>query len=284
MEFQKNQKEFERAERILSENSPNIPENPKNTEWKMLKEIQKTERIDFFAQGKVEFSNLRTSIYREVREEFRERWADYYKAEKNGTEADREIRADVKTRLIADQKATLEPRRDAACQELRQSRDERYHEILGNQRDARAELRWHQEGGLDTAPFFNGLAERKDARTEAISSFREAAFEVTAPQPVNVPCVREEKLAPRSDEPVEGSSRGVDIHIGGRVAATAGSFLDALFTDLTTLGSARPEPISREERADAFREAGENSLKQHQQHEREEDDARWRERQRAFGE
>jgi hypothetical protein len=88
----------------------------------------------------------------------------------------------------------------------------------------------------------------------------------------------------RSDEAAEYSSRDVDIDIGGKVAGGAGSFLGALFSDLTNLGSARPEPVSREERADTFREAAENTLKQHQHHEKEENDARWRERQRAFGE
>jgi hypothetical protein len=57
-----------------------------------------------------------------------------------------------------------------------------------------------------------------------------------------------------------------------------------LFSDLTNLGSARPVPLSAEERADTFREAAENTLKQHQRHEEEENDARWRERQRVSGE
>ena len=80
MAFQHNEKEFSQAEKIMAENSLEIPENPKNAEWKILKELQKSERIEFFAQGKMEFSDLRSSIYREVREEFRERWSDYYKA------------------------------------------------------------------------------------------------------------------------------------------------------------------------------------------------------------
>ena len=203
---------------------------------------------------------------------------------KNGTEDDREILANVKTQLIADQKAVLEPRRDAACKELRESRDGRYREILDSQREARGKLRWHQEAGLDTAPFFNGLADRKEARTEVASGFREAAFEVTAPQPVHAPDVREGAIVERSDEPFEYSARDVDTNIGNRVVPAAGAFIGSLFSDLTNLGSARPEPVSREERADAFREAAENTLKQHQHHEKEEDDARWRERQRAFGE
>jgi hypothetical protein len=63
-----------------------------------------------------------------------------------------------------------------------------------------------------------------------------------------------------------------------------GAFLDSLFFDLTTLGSARPEPMSAQERADQFREAAENTLKQHQQHAREEEDESWRQRQRVHGE
>ena len=283
MEFQKNEKEFQRAEKIMAENSPEIPENPKNSEWKMLKESQKAERIEFFAQGKSEFRDLRSSIYREVKEEFRDRWSDYYRAVKNGTDDDREILANVKSRLIADQKATLEPRRDEACQDLRKSRDERYQEILGNQREARAGLHWHQEAGLDTAPFFNELSATKDARADVASGFHEAAHEITAPQPAHAPHIREEIFAARSDEPAESSARDVDIDIGGRVGAGASSFLGSLFSDLTNLGSARPEPVSREEKAGAFREAAENTLKQHQHHEKEEDDARWRERQRVPG-
>jgi hypothetical protein len=64
------------------------------------------------------------------------------------------ILAKVKSQLIADQKAVLEPRRDVACKELRESRDERYRELLDHQQETRAELRWRQEAGLDNALFF----------------------------------------------------------------------------------------------------------------------------------
>ncbi len=284
MAFQHNEKDFTRAEKILSENAPEIPENPKNAEWKMLKDIQRAERIEFFAEGKSEFSNLRSSIYREVREEFRERWADYYRAAKNGTEDDREILANVKAQLIAEQKGVLEPRRDEAFQELRKSRDERYREILDHQRDDRGELRWHQENGLDTASFFNNLAGRKENRAEIAAGFHEAAHEVTS-RPANAPpYVREEAVAAWDDDAFEYDRPDVSSTIGNRVGVSAGSFLGALFSDLTNLGSARPEPVSAEEKADVFREAAENTVKQHQHQEKEEDDARWRERQRAYGE
>jgi hypothetical protein len=78
MAFQANEQEFARGEKIMAENPGEIPENGKNAEWKILKEFQRDERMAFYAQGKSEFSALRNSIYREVREEFRERWADFY--------------------------------------------------------------------------------------------------------------------------------------------------------------------------------------------------------------
>jgi hypothetical protein len=176
MAFQVNEKEFARAEKLVSENASEIPENHKNTEWKILKEIQRDERAAFFAQGKEEFSALRNSIYREVREEFREQWADFYVMQKNGVDA--EFLATAKAQLVADQKSVLEPRRDEACQELRESRDIRYRELLDDQKEMRAELRWRRDAGLDATPFLNEMEERRQAGQEIRTEFRETGREL----------------------------------------------------------------------------------------------------------
>ena len=105
-----------------------------------------------------EFSELRKSIYREVREEFRERWSDYYAARCAG--ADPDDLAELKQTILADQQEVLGTRRDAACSALRESRDERYRQLLGDHREARAELHWRQEAGLDNAVFLSELADR----------------------------------------------------------------------------------------------------------------------------
>jgi hypothetical protein len=283
MAFKTNEQEFSRAEKNLADNAPEIPgnsENPKNAEWKILKEFQKEERLEFVAQGKVEFAKLRSSIYREVREEFRDRWADYFEARRNGAEA--ESLATLKTQLVADQKAVLEPRRDEACAELRASRDGRYQELLGWQRGDRAELGWRQELGLDNADFFAAIEARQHSGKELAAGFREAAHEIATPQRGSEPDVRESAFAAKGDEPVVNAGRDVDIDIGGRLGSSAGAFLDSLFVDLTTLGSARPTPVSAQERADTFREAAENTLKQQQHQEREESDSEWRQRSKAL--
>jgi hypothetical protein len=87
VEFRKNEQEFLKSEELLRKESE-IPENPKNAEWKILKNFHEQERIAHFASGKSEFRELRSEIYREVREEFRERWANYYEMRKNGADAE----------------------------------------------------------------------------------------------------------------------------------------------------------------------------------------------------
>jgi len=275
MAFQVNEKEFSRTEKSMAENAE-IP-----AEWKILKEFQRTERMEFFAQGKTEFSALRNSIYREVREEFRERWADFYEMRRNG--ADAESLATAKAQLVADQKAVLEPRRDEACKELREERDSRYRELLDDQKEVRAEVRWRQDAGLDATPFLNELEERRQAGQEIRTAFRETGHEMAAREPIADFEANTRDADEHYDAPVN-SGHDVNINVGGKIGHGFMAFADALFTDLTNLGSAPPKPMSAEERADVFREAAENTLKQHQQLVREEEDESWRQRQRVHGE
>ncbi len=114
--FREKQAEFERDEKANRDQTPNISEpseNPKITNsdaWKKLKEIQRLERLTFFAEGKLQFSELRRSVYQEVREEYRERWAELYTAQKNTKDA--ATTAALKKELIAEQKEVLEAARD----------------------------------------------------------------------------------------------------------------------------------------------------------------------------
>jgi len=251
MAFKANEQEFSRAEKMLVENSPEILENHKNAEWKILKEFQRDERLGFVAQGKLEFAELRNEIFQEVKEEVRPRWAEFYEARKNGL--DRETLAEMKTQLIADQKAMPEPLRDAACRDLREGRDERYRELLDGQKEDRAELRWRQEMRLEVAPFFQELEGRRTAAQEIRFEFAEAGHEVADRRTGSA-------FAPGSraaDRVEDGDGSGVRFDPTGGLGAGLASFADALFFDLTTLGSAKPVPMSAEERADLFREPDE---------------------------
>ena len=178
--FNEQKKIFENEENQRRANSEKNRENGKIANldnWKNLKGIQRDEREAFFADGKSQFSDLRKSIYRETREEFRGRWSNYFSALRAG----HEDLADVKTAILANQKSTLESRRDSACAELRKSRDDEYRSLLDGQKDARASLRAWQTEGRDTAEFFRNLDHLK-AGSNTGRKFQEAARETTEHQ------------------------------------------------------------------------------------------------------
>jgi hypothetical protein len=282
MEFQEKEKEFYRAESNLRQDEGirvDYLENQRNEEWKILKEIQRLERTEFFAQGKSEFSELRSSIYRDVRKEFRNRWAEFYAAQQEGGEP--EIFAARKAALVAEQKAVLEPRRDAACQQLRESRDLRYRGILDRQQEARADLSWRQDIGLDNAPFFHDLAERRDAARGLSGGFRGAAYKITGPfspgDAVAAKCSGVSDTAEDWSAPVEKVDTA---HIGSGLAKAAGSLLDSLFFDVVTLGGASTNPAPRSS-GEIFQAAADDAQKR-QQHDLEKVEVDWRERQKAL--
>ena len=276
--FQENEKEFARAEQILRQNEPilldTVPDR-KNDEWRILKEFQRDERTRFFADGKQEFSQLRTSIYREVRGEFREIWATYYAARREGIEPDTFLIR--KAEIVAEQKAILDDRRDESCKALRESRDQRYRELLGHQRDERAELRWRQELGLDNAIFLSELEERSAAK-DVTGKFAEVADEVATRQNSRGDATGANGPASSNrDGAATMSRRDEGVDIGDRVGSGVASFFDSLLFDLVNLGSTHQEPTSR----DPFEVAAEDASKQRQQRELEESDAEWRRRERS---
>jgi Relaxase/Mobilisation nuclease domain len=286
VEFREDQQQFERAEKSLSQQeeiSPENQKNHKNDEWKFLKEIQRTERTTFFEQGKPEFSQLRLSIYREVREEFRGRWGEYYAAQRNG--GDPESLAALKAELVADQKAVVEGRRDAACAELRESRDQRYRELLDDQRTVRADLRSRQEAGFDNTQFLEQVknaniiddrtVEFRAAGDEAVSTrgeFRAAGHEAVSTRGMAAP----ESDAQSSTQP-RANADGMRLRVGFNFAG----LFDSLFAHLANGGSP-PEPPPRAD-PDLLRAAADETAKR-EQRERQHSDEDWRERQRSYGE
>ena len=290
MAFQKKQIEFEIQEKNRENQAPiiieelNNPEKIKSDEWKNLKEIQRHERLSFFAEGKLEFSELRLSIYHEIRDEFRERWSDYYSAVKGN--ADHSELASDKQSLIAEQKAALEARRDEACETLRETRDERYRTLLDGQREARHGLHARQEAGLDNAPLLD-LMELGTVRA-GHANFHEAATETTTVY-AQTQSREEEVLSstrPRPDG--AGMKSGVDMGAGIGIGLGFGaiSFLDGLAEGLIG-GTAAPK-THKVERAppspDLFDAAFDEARRRERTERQQTDDEESRRRQRSYGE
>ena len=282
--FQQREVEFERAENKLRQQEP-VNENEKIDpkianfdEWKILKEIQKDDRLSFFAQGKMEFSDLRLSIYREVREEFRERWSDYYEAKRDGADV-----SDLKTQLLADQKSVLEERRDEACKELRETRNGVYRELLDDQRDTRAALRSRQEAGFDNTLFLEQVADRP-ASKDLAASFREAAEEITVRQDE-----REWDTSPAHVGSTDRDSSGVksSTDIGANIGEGVGfgliSIMDSLADGLT---GSKPAPKPRRQEVEPanqnhFAAAADEARKRQSREKEDADRDDWYRKQRA---
>jgi hypothetical protein len=293
MAFRENQQKFENQEKILENQNPILigdRENPENTnseEWKNLKEIQRDERKAFFAAGELEFNELRNSIYREIREEYREKWSDFYTARKNG---DNSVDlAALKAEIVAEQKAALEARRDEACKELRESRDGQYREILDGQREMRLGLHERQDAGLDNALFLDLVREGKAGR-DISASFREAADatlgsrDSTGTWDVDAPAFTDR---PERDGSGMKSGANIGANIGEGLGFSAISFLESLadgFIGATPAPKPRqPEP--EHSGLNPFVAAADEAHKRQQQEQhnkQEEADREWRNRQRSW--
>lgn len=153
-------------------------------EWQMLKDAQKQERIDFFAEGRTLFKELRHKVYAEVRAEFKPVWRAHHAArielEKEAAAhsdnaisralfllrqgdtgraaesfGDRdsvarhvwEAVADERAGLHAGQRQATRERQEAACAELMHERTAEYALLKDRQRDERAELKEQQASG-----------------------------------------------------------------------------------------------------------------------------------------
>jgi hypothetical protein len=188
MGFAEKQAEFVRAESNRHDQGETLSDDWKKPkfatflDWRALKDIQRRERQAFFAEGRLVYSALRQSVYRSVRNEFRPRWMAFYKARRGGI--DKDALATRRAKLVTDQKAVLETRRDAAYAELRKSRDADYCQLLDEQRKVRLDLRARQAAGLDNSLFLRSLKERSVAKCFATQN-RMVAEMVAARQNIN---------------------------------------------------------------------------------------------------
>jgi hypothetical protein len=298
--FKGKEREFEQQERVLAgqmrepvnENEKSETEN--GAEWKKLKQFQREERTGFFAEGKLEFSNLRRAINSEVRAEFKDRWADYYLSERSGTDAD--LLASTKTELVAEQKAELEKRRDRGCELLRESRDERYRELLDYQMDTRHGLRGRQEAGFDNTFFLEQVAD--GTLRDRWPAFRapvlvENMLDEMKREAAGITGERAEEASERSEAPAHapsgyaiGPSFTSGIAKGADAVADIGLALIFLFDSAASVSPTansnaqahQAQPPAR----DPFEGVREDAAKR-EQSEKEGADAEWRKKQRSYG-
>jgi hypothetical protein len=170
--------------------------------------------------------------------------------------------------------AALEPRRDAACKELRANRDAQYQDILKGQQQQRQALHWHQQLGLDTSDFFD---RRQNSRSADIVT---EDFAITAKQ-VAQPRSVEHSKSHREETRTQGPASAAMRPLGG-VGAFGGSLLGSLFLHLTNGGSPPPEPRSKADREEDFRHAAQEETKQRAKASRDLDEEESRKKSNAY--
>ncbi|MEW6691083.1 MAG: relaxase/mobilization nuclease domain-containing protein [Pseudomonadota bacterium] len=227
-------------------------------EWGILKTHQREQREAFFAEGKQAYGDLKKAAYREVREEFRSEWAEYYAAKRDGMASERlqEIRDDI----LARQNATLDARFEGAADALREQRDATYAELLAQQKEARHELHAAQEQGQSSPHLLDLVARGADTRESAPDHAR-GAFAAAAEEV----CARSaeqgsEELAPEAADEFHGEPHngvksaddavgGLGLGMIGAVALIGERFFDGFF-GADPLGrkpqAPQPAPASQE--------------------------------------
>jgi hypothetical protein len=226
-------------------------------EWQILKELQRDERLAFFAEGKEVYGEVSRTIYREVRKEFRNEWASYYAAKREGL--DSATLAELRSNLIEWQGEVLEGRRGTALAERRAERDLEYRALLDAQKEQRGELIDRQELGMrspelldrvypragEAEPQFEKISdgERQDEALDRFGIQRGRARDGEAPavaaERAENPLLEQAGMqVPVPEMPiVEGRPASKDLGIG-----VAGGVLEALAGLAESLMGGRSQP------------------------------------------
>ena len=233
-------------------------------EWAELKTAQRDARVAFFAEGRDLYKAIARAAYREVREEMRPEWADYYAAVK--AEQSPVGLAALRADLVERQAHLIEKRRSVDAAELRKARDQAYRDLLETQKAERRELVETQEAGV---PFILREPEPEGGRPRRSAADALDRFGIRRGRGPDQPGAPEALRGPRtfekqdSKEPAPsapaahspGSSRMGPSPVGVAAGLTGGllSLIGGLGEGLLG-GHTRPEP-RREDALDRFRVA-----------------------------
>ncbi|MEI9899196.1 MAG: hypothetical protein WDN31_02635 [Hyphomicrobium sp.] len=135
----------------------------RDNEWKSLKQHQREEREQFFADGRAAFKTVRNEVYRDIREQFREDWRTTTPPPAPST--DREMLDNWKAAIIDLQAEVFDKAKQEAFDDLRARRGEEYVELLAEQKDARQDLRDAQAQGRRSYELLDIITTRQSSPT-----------------------------------------------------------------------------------------------------------------------
>lgn len=224
----------------------NVETGENGREWEALKDLQRLERERHFAEGKVQFGEVRRDVYFKVREDMREEWAGYYK--KVQMEFDEETLAWNKKMLLGKQTYWIDKLRNERCEALKESREWDYEILKAYQMDMRHGLHDAQARG-EASPHIFDLLDQERARPAPEAAQREYAPAEREKWPsVEFEFTREWRGSdlPLVDEP-QSTRDGIDIigNLGFALAGGVGTIGERLFDGFFGGGvdpKQKPEP------------------------------------------
>lgn len=232
------------AEQERHENEPTPP--TASEEWNELKKCQRERREAFFGEESREaHRKLGRGVARQVREEFRERWADYFKLK--DTDPDHFLLRDIHDGLVASQEERQKEVWEKRRLGLREAREEEYRGLLDAQKAERAELSArqarggdpHHDVGLKAVEESPPFVARGIGSDSPFWDFRAAAIEATRPAgPPGEPTNERSRAESRYFEPAALDPRmrdaadivaGVGLGMMGGAATLVERLLDGFF-------------------------------------------------------
>jgi hypothetical protein len=208
-------------------------------DWGYLKQGQRDERDAFRDTTKTMIREMRYAIYREVKEEFRDSWSDYFDRKSEG--APRETLREMRALIMEQQKEVTHSRQDDAIKLLRGERHEAYQFLLKDHREERKELREYGSDDPRSARALEQIArgraaidpqqaEQDEEKREKEKTEREEEKGGTSCPPViDEPMVAAAEFTERppqkdaSDAVVNGALNAV-----GKIAESLGSLFDGV--------------------------------------------------------
>lgn len=251
--------EIERLLQHYDEVARNDPSEANDFEQRGLKVRQRQEREEFFMGGKQAYAVVCKMVGRQVRQEFRHEWRDYYKATREGHS--KEELSVWKQDIIQRQNGEYELRAKEECATLRTSRDEIYKDLLAGQRHERDELKRAQAHGEQSQHIFldelrSGQrdlilpAERKP--TNVRKDFKDAAAEVGEPmgQPRHREMRGQGEFSSAQPQPENFKIRGGIDALGGiglgalgAIATIGENLFDGFFGGSPPPADDKPAPV-----------------------------------------
>jgi hypothetical protein len=212
----------------------NDPATRGSKEWQALKAHQRKAREEFLLNGKEAYRDIRNCVYREVREEYREQWRNYYEAKREGK--DTEALAEMKTAVLDSQRKALDERRAVHCADLRERRDHQYAALLEGQKTERADLTALQNNGYRASGLLDALYPVSQGHNESTRvAFQLTENEVCAGEPADKRAQEREAIHDRAEQAEDSSAPHEHFKVRGPLDVVGGLGLGA-FGALASMG------------------------------------------------